>query len=246
VSDKRPKINVVVTDLDNTLFDWVEIWSRSFDAMLRRLANDSGIERARLEQEFRVIHQKYGTSEYAFSIEELPSLVAKHRGENLAKRYEAAIDDYRKARRSAMHLYSGVFDTLMAIRSAGCLIVGYTESMAYYSNYRMRRLKLDGLLDYLYSPATLPPNLPSTDGTPTPCTVSVDCDLRARGVSPPQTRLGNHPHLTPTLLCACRHRLLFERWTNAQPDRIYPTATTGTPARVLAPIPPCLGRSTFR
>ena len=88
-----------------------------------------------------------------FSIEELPSLVSKHPGEDLAKRYEAAIDDYRKARRETLHLYPGVFDTLREIRSAGCLIVGYTESMAYYSNYRMRRLKLDGLLDYLYSPA---------------------------------------------------------------------------------------------
>ena len=35
----------------------------------------------------------------------------------------------------------------------GCLLVGYTESMGYYSKYRIKKLGLDGVLDYLYSTA---------------------------------------------------------------------------------------------
>ena len=34
--------SVVITDLDNTLFDWFEIWYQSFTALLDCLAKDSG------------------------------------------------------------------------------------------------------------------------------------------------------------------------------------------------------------
>jgi phosphoglycolate phosphatase len=55
-------------------------------------------------------------------------------------------------RRQTLRLYSGVLDTLRAIRVAGALVVAYTESRAYYADYRVRTLGLDGVLDYLYSP----------------------------------------------------------------------------------------------
>lgn len=41
----------------------------------------------------------------------------------------------------------------MTLREEGCLIVAYTESMGFYSNDRLRRLGLDGVIDILYSPA---------------------------------------------------------------------------------------------
>lgn len=112
---KQP-ISVVITDLDNTLFDWVDIWYQSFHSMLDRLAIDSGISVGQLEGEFKQIHQKYGTSEYAFSIEELPSLIAKHPGEDLVKKYDGAIQQFRKARRKALHLYPTVQDTLETLK----------------------------------------------------------------------------------------------------------------------------------
>jgi FMN phosphatase YigB (HAD superfamily) len=146
------RVSVVITDLDNTLFDWVDIWYQSFSAMLDRLAQDSKISREQLELEFKAIHQKYGTSEYAFSIEELPSLIAKHPGEDLAKKYEAAIRAFRDARKQALRLYPSVQDTLETLKDKGCLIVGYTESMVFYTSYRMRKLGLDRLLDFLFSP----------------------------------------------------------------------------------------------
>jgi hypothetical protein len=39
----RPKISVLVTDLDNTLFDWVEIWGKCFTALVDELVRTSGI-----------------------------------------------------------------------------------------------------------------------------------------------------------------------------------------------------------
>jgi len=148
----RPVVTVLVTDVDNTLYDWVAMWVPAFGAMLARLAAESGVPRERLEREFHALHRRYGTTEYAFAIQELPSLVALHPGEDLVARYAAAIDDYRTARRRTLRLYPAVEDTLAAIRARGCLVVGYTESRAYYANYRIRALGLDGLLDHVYSP----------------------------------------------------------------------------------------------
>jgi phosphoglycolate phosphatase-like HAD superfamily hydrolase len=149
---KRP-VSVIVTDLDNTLYDWVGVWHASFSAMLATLSNESQVPIETLEREFRSIFQKHGTSEYAFAIQELPSLHAKHPGStDLAGVYKPAVDAYRASRRETLRPYPDVLETLETLKDKGCLLVGYTESMAFYTNDRLRRLGLDRILDYLYSP----------------------------------------------------------------------------------------------
>jgi len=154
-------VSVIITDLDNTLFDWVEIWYHSFSALVDRIEKDSNIRREQLLDEIREVHQRHGTSEYAFLIEEIPSLQSMHPNADLLQIYQPAIDDFRKAREKHLKLYPGVAETLKKLKRHGVLIVGYTESMAFYSNYRIRKLGLDGLLDCLYSPPdhALPNNL---------------------------------------------------------------------------------------
>jgi phosphoglycolate phosphatase len=149
----RSSATVLVTDMDNTLFDWLGMWQAAFGAMLEHLMADSGVPRATLEAEFFAIHQRHGTTEYAFAIQELPSLRARHApdAEDLPGRYAAAIDAYRVMRRRTLALYPGVRETLRAVRAAGALVIAYTESRAYYADYRVRTLELDGALDYLYS-----------------------------------------------------------------------------------------------
>ena len=150
-SPARPAVTVLVTDMDNTLFDWLGMWEAAFGAMLERLTADSGVPRETLEREFFALHQRHGTTEYAFAIQELPSLRARHPPEELPGRYAAAIEAYRTMRRRTLALYPGVLDTLRAVRATGALVIAYTESRAYYADYRVRTLGLDGALDYLYS-----------------------------------------------------------------------------------------------
>lgn len=144
--------SVLITDLDNTLWDWFDLWYRAFKPMLDRLVVDSGIPQSQLESEIKAIHQGHGTSEYAFLIQEIPSLVAKHPGGDLKSIYQGAIDVYREERRKALATYPGVTETLTALSQKRCLLVGYTESRAFYSEYRLRALGLDSTLDFLYSP----------------------------------------------------------------------------------------------
>jgi phosphoglycolate phosphatase-like HAD superfamily hydrolase len=149
----KARISVLITDLDNTLFDWVNIWHRSFSAMLEHLVAISGVPQTELELDFKKVFTRHGTSEYAFAIEELPTLKAKYGDGDLKKICEPAIQAFRAERAATMRTYPGVLETLEELKDRGCLLIGYTESMAFYSNYRLRKLGLDRILDYVYYPA---------------------------------------------------------------------------------------------
>jgi len=157
----KPQVSLVITDLDNTLWDWVRIWCASFGAMLDELVASSGVARETLEREIQAIFQRNGTSEYAFLIQELPSLQAQHPGEDLTVVYASAVDAFREARRAVLELYPTVHDTLVQLGQMGCPVVAYTESMWFYTWYRFSKLGLDGLLTTVYSPPdhATPPDL---------------------------------------------------------------------------------------
>lgn len=147
----KRNISVVIMDLDNTLYDWVDIWYRSFKSFLNVLVEQSGLPQERLEQEIRKIFQKYGTSEYSFVIQEIPSLKELHPNEDLVTKYDDAIHAYRKAR-SKIQLYPTVMETLHMLKERGCLTVVFTESQKYYTIMRMNQLKIEALIDFVFSP----------------------------------------------------------------------------------------------
>jgi phosphoglycolate phosphatase-like HAD superfamily hydrolase len=148
----KPLITTLVLDLDNTLWDWVEIWYQSFSAMLRTMSDTSGIPDAELRPHIRAVHQRHGTAEYAFLLDELDVLPCPPE-QTRAEAYVEAVEAYRSARRAALALYPGVAETLDTINAAGCRVLAYTESMAFYTNYRIRKLDLDGRIHVVYSPA---------------------------------------------------------------------------------------------
>ncbi len=148
----KPTMDLLITDLDNTLYDWFDFWYRSFTAMLQQLVAISGIPAQELEPEIKKVHERYGTSEYSFLIEELSPLLSKHGSDDLRRIYEPAIIAFRQARKESLVLYPSVMATLEKIKQQGTMIIAYTESLEFYSTYRIRTLGLDGLLDTVYFP----------------------------------------------------------------------------------------------
>ena len=69
--------SVLITDLDNTLFDWVHLWHSCFSAMFEKIIEISGVPETVLKSEIKTVHQMHGTSEYSFLVEELPSLLER-------------------------------------------------------------------------------------------------------------------------------------------------------------------------
>lgn len=150
--DPLPRVALLVTDLDNTLYDWFAMWCPAFNAMLETVCSESGVPRSVLLAEIRAIHQERGTSEYSYLLNELPSLKKLNPPEEIAEVYRDAIKKYRFMRQENLFLYPGVRNALVRIKESGIPIVVYTESLGFYSAWRLRELDLDGVVDYLYSP----------------------------------------------------------------------------------------------
>ncbi|RYZ85244.1 MAG: HAD family hydrolase [Proteobacteria bacterium] len=142
---------LVITDVDNTLFDWQKLWYECFSAMSEKAIEISGIDSNQFYAECSSLHQQHGTSEYSFVLTELPSFQEMY-GRGVREAMRPAIDEFRKARNNNLMLYSGVSDTLDELRGRGITIAAFTESKAYYTNSRFRKLGLDGKIDFLYSP----------------------------------------------------------------------------------------------
>ncbi|MDB5584496.1 MAG: Haloacid dehalogenase protein hydrolase [Bradyrhizobium sp.] len=145
------KKRVLITDVDNTLLDWQDLWYQTFSAMIDKVIEISGVDAERLYAECSVIHQAYGTSEYSRLLEALPCLQELY-GDNVLSVMAPAIDAFREARRNALQLYPSVEATLLELKNRGVTIAAFTESQAFYTNYRFRKLGLDGLIQFLYSP----------------------------------------------------------------------------------------------
>ncbi|MCA4722167.1 HAD family hydrolase [Mycolicibacterium fortuitum] len=147
----RAGLRVLITDLDNTLWDWFRAWYVSFNAMLERLTELSGVPREILEAEIRVVHQLRGTSEYSNLLNELPSLQARSGDRMPLDAFDEAVHVLHSRRRSATALYPGVRETLIQLKRQGVTIAAYTESIAYWTQWRIKHTRLDGVIDVLYS-----------------------------------------------------------------------------------------------
>lgn len=107
---------VLITDLDNALFDWVELLYNCFSSMLDKIIDVSGVPKERLIPEIRAVHQKHGTSEYSFLIEELPSPNGILGGRKAVEVFAPAINVYRERRKQYLKLFPTVAETLLKIK----------------------------------------------------------------------------------------------------------------------------------
>lgn len=151
VSGGERQYRVLITDLDNTLWDWFDAWFHSFDSMLTRLSGLSGVPREVLETQIRTVHRRRHTTEYSHLLNEVPALVAAAQGEEPMVVFDDALHVLNSQRLRYTKLYPGVLETLNRLRSAGVRLIAYTESVAYWTEWRMKHTGLDGLIDVLYS-----------------------------------------------------------------------------------------------
>lgn len=148
---KRPQIGLLIVDLDNTLWDWVDVWVRSFSALLEGVAAETGIALDDLKAEIREIHQKRGTTEYSLLLDEMESLKPFLDGMPARERFREAIHAQNSIRKHSTVLFPTVLPALLDIKSRGAKIIAYTESVAFWTEWRIRLTGLDGVIDVLYS-----------------------------------------------------------------------------------------------
>lgn len=148
----RKPINTLVLDLDNTIFDWFAVWYASFEPIYSEVIRITGKSTEEIEEDIRRVHQARRTSEYTFLLEELDVLKDLRAHGDIREQFERALEHSRHGRDKELKLYPSVFKSLWDIKQSGTKIVAYTESMGFYSAYRLKRFGLDGVIDVLFSP----------------------------------------------------------------------------------------------
>ncbi|MFA0001271.1 HAD family hydrolase [Vibrio lentus] len=146
---------LVITDLDNTLYDWVSFYASSFKAMLDELEVTTGISRDVLLADFKLIHQKHGNAEQPWAILELPSLFKHYKTDDrrlLKEKVDPALHAFNRARLKHLRCYDGVIETLQSLKDQNITLVAHTEAPARNALYRLEKLGLKRFFSHLYTP----------------------------------------------------------------------------------------------
>lgn len=146
---------LIITDLDNTLYDWISYYSISFTAMLEELICITGISRDKLLADFKSVHQKHGNAEHPWAVLELPSLIEyfETSSDELIKgKIDSAFHAFNRARLDSLKCYDGVIDTLNALKYKDVKLVAHTEAPVRNALYRLEKLGLKDFFTHLYAP----------------------------------------------------------------------------------------------
>lgn len=150
----KPKIRLVVTDLDNTLYDWVTFFVTAFYEMVDVAVKILDVDREQLLDDLRSVHRKYHNSEQPFAL--LETETVRFRLRDLTKdqqvaRLNEAFHAFNRARKRTLHLYPGVVDTLVELRARGVRVVAHTEATVTNAQFRLSKLGLSQHIERLYA-----------------------------------------------------------------------------------------------
>lgn len=151
---QRPHISLVVTDLDNTLYDWVTFFVSAFYRMVDTASEILDVDREQLLDELRAVHRHHHDSEYPFAL--LETRVVRERFSDLSRlqlkqHFALAFKSFNDARDRTLRLYPTVLETLKHLRSLGTVVVGHTEASAPNAFFRLRKLDCLPLVSRLYA-----------------------------------------------------------------------------------------------
>ena len=137
-----PRFRAVVTDLDNTLYPWVDYIVPSLEAMVASLAATTGLPRVRIVQALKAVYSKYESNEYPFAIQE-SGIFEPYRADFdsfNALVLRPARDAFVAAREKYLRPYPGVRDTLDALRARKLRVVGLTDAPRNAAELRLKHL----------------------------------------------------------------------------------------------------------
>jgi FMN phosphatase YigB (HAD superfamily) len=134
---------LLITDMDNTLFDWLGAWHRRLEGVLTALKSSTGLTDAELILRIREHNTKHRSSEASGLMYEL--MGAEAAGQVL-KHLDAT---------ARPELYPSVSRTLSKLDDLGVRVACVTESRMASAIQRAQILGLDHLLDSLFTPEPL-------------------------------------------------------------------------------------------
>ena len=141
----------IILDLDNTLYNWIDLFCPSFRGMVHMLSRELNIPEDELYREFKEVYIKYGTVEHKNSIQDLSiwqslDMPSKQINDLIMK----ANHTFHKTFYKRLRAYPGVVDSLKIIKSHGFVIIGLSDTYQRWAIHRLRRIKVINFFSALY------------------------------------------------------------------------------------------------
>lgn len=130
---------ILITDLDNTLYNFVDYFGPSFRSMLHALSRMTDISEDVLLDDFQSIFRERGSIEFSFTVQELSCLRALS-PEQLGKLIHVARVAFSRTRRKNLQPYPGVIDGLEWAVHHKIPVVGFSNAPLYHAYRRLREL----------------------------------------------------------------------------------------------------------
>ncbi|MBL6975106.1 MAG: HAD family hydrolase [Deltaproteobacteria bacterium] len=145
----KRRVRLVITDLDNTLYDWVTFYVTAFYQMADAAAAILGVTTDRIVDDLAQVHRDTGNTEQPFGLLQAAVVQAKLPDSSVGERTEIldpAFHAFNRARKRHLQLYAGVLETIETIVQS-CPLVALTEATAANAAFRLRTLGLDSSFD---------------------------------------------------------------------------------------------------
>ena len=163
-------IRLVVTDLDNTLYSWVDYIVPAVEAMVDAVQRATGFPRIKVVQSLKAVYTKYESNEYPFALQESSIFQEFNEFSSFDKLIiEPARMAFSEARKKYLKPYKTVVETLTELQARKIPVVALTDAPRNPVEQRLKRLQLDVLLTAAYSmPGFTFPATPSGDALVAP------------------------------------------------------------------------------
>lgn len=145
---KMARERILLSDVDNTLFSWVDFFAPCFRALVHAVSRESKIPEQTLYEEFQITFKQEGSVEYKRAIQDNLAIQTLSPDEQ-ERMVDLGAKVFSIAMRKHLKPYEGVKDTLEGLRRDGVRIVAVTNSGALQAVDRVRRLGLARYLDGL-------------------------------------------------------------------------------------------------
>lgn len=164
---EKIKITTLITDADNTLYNWVEYIVPCLEAIVSHLHRETGFPPERIAESFKEIFEKYRTNEYPFVLQEAGIFAGRRRDfgrfqEELIRPTRAI---FNRVREENLRLYPGVAQTLWTLINRGIRVIVLSDAPAFSAEQRLEHLGISPYIWALYALETYPlPEASRLDG----------------------------------------------------------------------------------
>lgn len=144
---------LLVCDLDNTLYDWVDYFVCAFYKMVDAAVPILECDREDLLDDLKHVHQSAGDSEHPFALLETKLVQQRFPDfgrQEMLEQLSPAFHAFNSARAQVLKSYPTVDATLQTLKDSGFVLVAHTESRFFAALGRLRRLGLAKYFDKIY------------------------------------------------------------------------------------------------